>query len=127
MLSTSEKHLLILPALGFVHDLGSVFFLGSMDHLAAAEGGGRGRPAGRCSLEEWPTGSCSQAAGTHLETGESDKGILELFGGYSSLLKKDMHMGACPRYSVQWKKPGIKQERQSPVPCFFFFICVHTL
>jgi hypothetical protein len=41
-LSTSEKHFLILPSLGFVHDLGSVLFLGSMDHLAAAKGGERG-------------------------------------------------------------------------------------
>lgn len=41
MLSTSEKHFLILPSLGFVHDLGSVVFLGSMDHSAAAKGGER--------------------------------------------------------------------------------------
>lgn len=60
----------------------------------------------------------------HLETWESDKGILEPFGGYSSLLKKDMHIGECPTYSVQWKKPGRKSKRNG-VQCPGISVCLH--
>lgn len=78
---------------------------------------------GRCSLEQWPTEYCSQAAGMHLEMWESDKGILELFGGYSSLLKNDTHIGESPRYSVQWKKPGSKSKGDG-IQCPGISVCL---
>lgn len=62
----------------------------------------------------------------HLETGESDKGILELFGGHSSLLKKDMHMGGVTKILCAVEKARDKAtETGSSV--LGFFMCAYPV
>lgn len=60
----------------------------------------------------------------YLEMWELDKGILELFGGYFSLFKKDMYIGECLRYFVQWKKLGRKSKGDG-IYCFGIFVCLY--
>lgn len=59
---------------------------------------------------------------------ESDKGILELFGGSSSLLKNAMHMREMPKIHGTVEKARQSNRRRTQCPgclCAHTFVSVH--